>query len=181
MKVRKIKKMFGVFLGRVSPLHKGHQMIIDKMISDFGVKDSLVLIGSSNSKNLRTPYTFKERLRMIKKIYPRLKVIGIPDVDPDKDQFGNKTLIIWINELKKIEKSMGKKFVFYGGSKKDLGYLEKDFETKVIINRQKEGMKISATKIRNAILTDNRKVLNEMIDNKIIPLALKSNSGKYDN
>ena len=63
--------------------------------------------------------------------------------------------------------------MFYGGGKKDIEYLSKDFQTVVAINRAKASKKISATLIRNYLKDKNFKKLKEFINPHVIPLAVK--------
>ncbi len=160
----------GVFLSRLSPLYKGHQIIIDKMISDFGPNNSIIIMGSSNVVNDRTPFTFEQRKQMVETIYPQIKIIPIPDVNPELITFEKDTLDLWLESIKDLEKKMKAEFIFYGGSKKDIDYLNKDFKTSIVIDRNK-GSKISASKVRKALILNDHKILDEMLDSRITPLA----------
>ena len=163
------KTVTGVFLSRFSPLHKGHQLVIDKMIADFGSKNCLLIIGSSTSVNSRTPYTLAKRKAMLKTLYPKIKILTIPDVNPKKNYFGQETLTEWLGNLKKLERRQNTEFVFYGGSKKDVSYLNKEFKTLVAVNRKVTN--ISATNVRKALETNDLKVLERYLDKRIIPVA----------
>ena len=87
-------KRLAVVLGRFAPLHIGHQKVIDSAISDFGIKSTLVLIGSSTSYNTRTPYTLSARKQMIKAVYPKIKIAEISDIKAKKEHFNIDTLIL---------------------------------------------------------------------------------------
>jgi cytidyltransferase-like protein len=138
--------MLHVYLGRFAPFHDGHKMLLTKLIKKFGVKNCLVLIGSSNILDKRTPFTPEHRLEMVKKHFPDIKILTFPDVGEDE---------LWLKNLKKLEAKFKTKFIFYGGSPEDLDVLARQFETHVLVNRHKEGMGISATKIRKSlVLTD---------------------------
>lgn len=144
-----------VFLGRFSPLHKGHQMIIDKMISEFGIENCLIIVGSTNILDNRTPFTYSLRKKIIKIIYPKLKVLGIKDVFNDD---------LWIKILKKIEKKLNSKFVFLGGSKTDLEVLSTGFKTMVFVSRYDAGRNICGTKVRKNLKNIDLKVKNLIVD-----------------
>ncbi len=165
-----MKNKIGVFLSRLSPLHKGHQIILDKLIADYGVENSIVMIGSSNVLNDRTPFTLGQRKLMLEILYPKINIIPIPDINPELKTFEKDTLDLWLKSIKNIEKDMNTEFVFYGGSEKDINYLKKDFKTKIVADRKK-GLKISATKIRKALVLSDYKILDEMLDSRIIPIA----------
>ncbi len=160
----------GVIIGRFSPLHKGHQMIIDYMIKKHGIKNCLVLIGSSNSLTERTPYTFKQREKMIHVLYPEIKILPLPDVEPELQLYRDNTNEIWLNNVEEIEKNMGTKFVFYGGSTEDLKVLSERFPTKVAVNRITKGKNISGTIIRKNINGKNYKTVDKFVDAKITKL-----------
>lgn len=156
-----------VFLGRFCPLHKGHLGMISTIIKEFGETRVLIVIGSSSLKsiNTRTPYTFAVRKKMVGAVFPNVKVIPLADTNNDN---------VWLNKIGKIEKKLKTKFIFYGGSKNDLKVLAQKFETKVLINRNKN--KISGTKVRDAIIKGDWKKIKKMVDKKILPLILKKKS-----
>lgn len=164
-------------MGRFSPLHKGHQMIIDYMIKKHGIKNCLVLIGSSNSLTERTPYTFKQREKMIHVLYPEIKTLPLPDVEPELQLYRDNTNEIWLNNVEKIEKNMGTKFVFYGGSNDDLKVLSERFPTEVAIDRTTEGKNISGTVIRKNIKDKNYDLIAKLVDKKIAPEIIEILSG----
>ena len=69
-----------VFLGRFSPLHFGHCAVIDTALQK--AKEVIIVIGSSfAARSLRNPFTFEERKRIIKSVYPQdnVKVVGVSD------------------------------------------------------------------------------------------------------
>lgn len=131
-----------VFLGRFAPFHKGHLILLNKLIKKFGLKNCIVMIGSSNVINERTPFTAINRAKSIKSIYPDIKIIYLKDIGDDEK---------WLQSIKKIENQLNESFTFYGGSKKDLEILSKKFKTKILVNRFTEGEGISATKIRETL------------------------------
>ncbi len=174
----KDKNIYGVYLGRFAPPHIGHQMIIDKMISEFGIGNSIIMVGSSNAYNTRTPYTFDERKTMISAIYPKIKIIPIPDMKAHLLKFDGTTDALWLSKLKIIENEMGGKFIFLGGSEEDLKVLAKMFETNVLINRVQNGLNISATEVRRAMDNNDLDKVRGMLDPKVYTLALH-NYKKY--
>src|SRR5258706_5317568 len=98
--------MLRVYLGRFAPFHSGHKILLTKLIKKFGVKNCLVLVGSSNILNERTPFRFETRKKMIKTYFPDIKILPIADVNNDDD---------WFKIVEKMEKKFGQKFIFYGG------------------------------------------------------------------
>lgn len=66
-----------VFIGRFQPLHYGHCTVIDKALelSEFVI----VGVGSSNqARSDKNPFTFDERVEMIRAIYPTPRIIFVP-------------------------------------------------------------------------------------------------------
>lgn len=159
--------MTAVLVGRFSPLHKGHQLIIDYMVKKYGIENCLILVGSSNSLTERTPYTFEQRKKMIHLLYPQIKVLPLPDIEPELELYSDNTNDLWLENIKRIEKSMDTKFIFYRGSFSDLEVLSKKFSTKVAVDRKIEGHNISGTYIRKNISNKNYKLVEKLVDIKI--------------
>lgn len=61
---------FAVFIGRFSPFHNGHKAVIDHALT---VADNVILVlGSSFApRNYRNPFTYLERVNMIRDAYPQ--------------------------------------------------------------------------------------------------------------
>lgn len=165
-------KEYSVLLGRFCPFHLGHQKIVDKLIYDFGEKSVLIIIGSSTTINSRTPYTFSQRKNMIRSIYPNIRILPLPDPEPNLITFHNDTNNVWLDSVEELEKRMKAKFTFFGGSVEDLKVLAERFKTKVLIDRKEKSNKISATKIRRALSKKDLKTATKMLDSKVLPLAL---------
>lgn len=130
------------YLGRFAPFHLGHKMIVDKMIYEYGIKSCLLVIGSANVLDNRTPFTYSQRCEMIKSIYPKLLMVPIDDVNDD---------MVWLRNMHKIEKKLKTKLTFLGGSRKDLEILSISFDTHVLVDRVIQGGQISATQVRTLI------------------------------
>lgn len=163
-------KNTAVFLGRFSPLQKGHISIIDKMIHKHGIDNSLIMIGSSNTLNERTPYTYEQRAEMIKVVYPGIKTLPLPDGKPDLVYFDGTTNESWLDSIKKIQEKLKANFVFYGGSKEDLEILAERFKTKILVDRL-ASPNLSSTNVRKALEINDQKLLEQLLDPKVIPLA----------
>ncbi len=166
-----MKNKVYVYLGRFCPFHLGHKSIVDKMVSKFGLENILLIIGSSTSRNPRTPYTFEQRREMINFLYPEIKIIPLPDSEPKLTFFRHDTNEIWLKELEAIENQMDSDFTFVGGGAEDLEVLSRVFETEILVER-KNGLDISATSIRNAFDEGDFEKAKNMIDERIFDLAL---------
>jgi cytidyltransferase-like protein len=161
-----------VYLGRFCPFHSGHEMVIKRLCKKFGESRVLVIIGSSRVKTSITPYSYRERRKMVKIIFPNIKVIPLPDTHNRPKRIGDPNNVIWLAKIKRMEKKMKTKFIFYGGSKKDLEILAMEFPTKVIFDRNYEGLGISGTKIREALITGNTNIIRKSVNKKILSLVL---------
>ncbi|MDX1901301.1 MAG: adenylyltransferase/cytidyltransferase family protein [Gammaproteobacteria bacterium] len=76
-------KKYGIFIGRFQPFHKGHQAMIDTIISD-GLTP-LIIVGSVNSTDkIRNPYPFEDVSHMIQLVYPEIKCLPLPDYHDDE-------------------------------------------------------------------------------------------------
>lgn len=154
----------GIYLGRWAPLHKGHQRIIDKMISTHGIDNCLLIIGSSsNERTVKTPFTYFERRNFIKTLYPGIKIVGIPDVNDDTN---------WMTMLDDTVNSVFPNTIpiFYGGSRKDVEWYYDYGKQVEIINRDK--MVISATMVRELMMLgeDISKFVDEKIARNVVEL-----------
>ncbi len=138
--------MLNVYLGRFAPFHEGHKILLTKLIKNFGVRNCLVLVGSTNVLNERTPFTFENRRKMIKKEFPAVKILPFPDIGSDE---------VWLDNIEELEKELGQKLIFYGGSSEDLKILARRFETHVLVDRFTKGKGISATEIRKKLISSD--------------------------
>jgi len=83
---------YGIFLGRFSPFHIGHQHIIDKIKSD-GL-EPIAIVGSANTLNANTPYHAIERIHMLKLANPGIQAYALDDADCWDTWFDNLLSII---------------------------------------------------------------------------------------
>jgi nicotinamide mononucleotide adenylyltransferase len=169
------KPTLAVQLGRFAPYHLGHQMVTEAMIERHGIEHCLIIVGSSNVLNDRTPYTFEQRKQFIQSIFPYIQVISMPDINPDLRQFEVKTLDSWLHKIEEMETGLDVRFKFYGGSKEDMRYLSKVFETEVIVDRKTIGRDITATKVREALLKKDLDILSNFVNPKLIPELMNIN------
>ncbi len=163
-----------VYLGRFAPFHKGHYRLVAKIVEREGVGNSLILIGSSNALNTRTPYSYEDRKKIIEVSFPGIEILPLPDAKADLLYFDGSTNEIWLDSLVKLAKERNEKFVFYGGSKEDLEILAERFETHTIVDRYGEGENLSATKVRELLLAGNVQELKKIVDPNAINLIINS-------
>lgn len=76
--------MKALLLARFQPLHLGHLHAIESAKKKFD--EVIIAVGSSNKKNSNeNPFSFEERKEMIKMCVPNTEVIGVEDMENDKD------------------------------------------------------------------------------------------------
>lgn len=118
-------KKLGVFIGRFQPLHKGHEVIINKMISE--TDQQLLLIGScNNTGTVRNPFTYEIRKDIIKQKYPNVSTEPLNDYLYNDAQWFTKVRYI----IDAYSSNNNTSVVLYGHTKPDNLYLSwfKDFE-----------------------------------------------------
>lgn len=164
-----------VYLGRFCPFHSGHELVLRSLIQKFGRGRVLVIIGSSRFITPITPYTYDERKSMISTLFPGIKIIPLPDTHNRPKVLNDPNNKIWLERIRKIEKKMNTRFVFYGGSKKDLEILAGEFPTRVIFNRKSKGLGISGTKIREALAYGDTKFVKKFVNPKILKIIIGNN------
>lgn len=74
----KITMIYSLFIGRWQPFHEGHQKLI-KTVLDEGKNVCVAIRDTEISES--NPYSAEEREIMIKKIFPQVKTIIIPDIE----------------------------------------------------------------------------------------------------
>lgn len=164
----------GVQLGRFAPYHKGHQMVTEQVLERFGPQNTVIMVGSSNAFNDRTPFTFEQRRALIKKLVPEaVRVIGLPDIDPCLRVHGESTIPAWLDQIESIQNEMDVEFVFCGGSEDDLRFFPGRFESEVVVDRETLGKGISATEIRKLIAEAAFEELKAVMDERIVPDAVR--------
>ena len=159
-----MSKSIGIYAGRFCPIHIGHMRIINSLINLYGPDNSLVFIGSCNAPiSWRVLFTYADRRRWIKRLYPNLKVMGIPDV-PGNDS-------VW---LQLIDDAIDCAFpydsqnrIFFGGSQEDIEFFYESGRQIRIIDR--DAVPVSATNVRQLLLMeeDITKFVDPRIANEV--------------
>ncbi|MEI7621286.1 MAG: hypothetical protein WCJ51_02005 [Candidatus Moraniibacteriota bacterium] len=164
----------GVFVGRLNPMHLGHEAVIAKMLQQFGIENSLLILGSSSAPfSLRNFFSVAERKKFVQSIFPDLAIICLPDFPTDAQ---------WLAELDKL--LLAKKFdpaktVFFGGCNADLAFFLDAGRKCQILNRV-DGTTptISATQVRALLLSNGslKGFLNPLIIEKVKKLFAQKRS-----
>jgi len=86
-------KQYGIILGRMQPIHIGHQSLIDKVISDDFTP--IVILGTAQEFGTKkNPYHPLERIHMVKLVYPDIRVYAMDDTEDWDKWFTNLVDII---------------------------------------------------------------------------------------
>lgn len=113
------EKKYGAIIGRMCPMHLGHRTIIQAMIDNHGYKDSLMMIGSCNApQSMKNFFDYGQRKSFIKKIFPKLRIIGLPDFHPRND--------LWLEQLDDTLRVAGfepSEVQYYAGTSEDIEVL----------------------------------------------------------
>lgn len=134
----------------------------------FGAGEALVLVGSSNSISRRTPYSYEDRVEIIRMSFPKIEISPLPDGKPNLEYFDGSTNSIWLDSIEGLARERQEKFVFYGGSKEDLEILAERFETHLVIDRYRDGEGLTATQLRKMILEGKIEELKKYVDEKAL-------------
>ena len=137
-----------VFVGRFNPIHNGHEAIIRGMIEKHGLESCLLVIGSSNAPaSLRHFFSYHERKQFIQKVFPGLRLVGLPDYRNDEE---------WLAALDDILRLAGMEpagTTFFGGCQEDIRFFLDDGRECTILNRfDGSAPKTSATEVRDALI-----------------------------
>ncbi len=159
---------FGVFLGRFAPFHLGHLASVKQMLVRHGRENSLLLIGSSNTIDDRTPWDYTLRKALILETLCA-ENIAAPYIAGIPDQPGENE--IWLRSLYDIIKVAfrcdvpSKEIVFYCGTSNDLlPEIQEGCSIEVIDRRPGE---LSGTRLRT-MAPPNKWVVEETVHPAIV-------------
>ncbi len=143
-------KKRGAYIGRFNPLHLGHAAIVGEMLAQCGAEDSILIIGSSNAPfSLRHFFSYDERKKFIRAVYPDIRIVGLPDYPSDAE---------WLSALDDILAAAGMKpseVTFFGGCEEDIRFFMDDGRACSLMNRfDGTTPKVSATEVRDALIHD---------------------------
>ena len=155
-------KKLAVFVGRFNPIHNGHTVVIREMIDKHGIENCLLIIGSSNAPlSLRHFFSYNERKKLIQKMFPSIKLVGLPDYHNEKE---------WLAALDDILRASGTNLsdvIFFGGCQEDVRFFVDDGRECTILNRfDGSSIKTSATEVRDALIAG--RPLDNLVDESIL-------------
>lgn len=137
-------------MGRFSPLHIGHEVVIKGMIDTFGVENCLIILGSSNAPiSFRHIFSYEDRRRFIKEVFGDIAIVGLPDYSTNEEWLLALDDILALRNVDKGE------VVFFGGCEEDVYFfLENRRECKLFNRFDGQTPKISATEVRDALIRE---------------------------
>ena len=139
---------FGVYVGRLNPMHLWHQYVIDTMIEETK-KNCMLVLWSANTPCDRDRHVFslQERSQIVKTLYPDLPLVWIAD-------FGHiPSRLFALDQIVTLRRQWPKEqIVYYGWSTEDTQRFTNRWDTVRIIDRV-SGISpiVSATEVRNAL------------------------------
>ena len=126
-KIKEIKnKEYGIIIGRFQPFTDGHNSIVQDIIRDG--REPVIFMGSPYIDD-KNPLNFEEKSKLVKMLYPDIKIVKIQDNDDWDEWFDNisssmlsiapKEKLYIYSHCKEIDKT---NFEFCGKKYKDMHY-----------------------------------------------------------
>lgn len=158
----------GVFVARMQPLHKSHEFLIRQSLKEND--KTFVFIGSADkSRNKRNPFTVEEREGLIRKVFfeelmsGKLYIERLNDLTNEDDKENDKVWgkYLYDNITKVIQQNTFS--IYYSDDPSImLNWFTDDLKEKInfrFFDRKELFSELSATKIREALLTNNEEYL----------------------
>ena len=169
----------GVFIARFQPIHKSHELIIHQALSE-NDQVYVFISCSDQSRQKQNPFTIEERIDMINQVFPpaifqdRLIVVPLAEFPSYSKKKWGQYLYNKITETIKQNS-----FSLYCPNNTEMKMNWFTEEQKQYINfrtveRNKNFSNISATKIREALLNDDKNYLA-----KNLPCELYNSTSKF--
>ena len=164
-----MKKVRGILIGRMQPVHNGHMQIIDKILEE--VDEIIIGIGSAQlSHSIKNPFTAGERIVMVSQALAergvdptRYYIIPMQDINFNA---------LWVSHVKMLTPPFS---VVYSGNPlvKQL-FAEEGYEVKQppLYDR----LHLSGTEVRNRIIED--KNWQELVPDATVKLINEINGDK---
>ncbi|MFA6535890.1 MAG: hypothetical protein WC250_01305 [Candidatus Paceibacterota bacterium] len=155
---------FGVYVGRLNPMHLGHQAMVSSLLQTFG-PNHLLLIGSCNKPiSIRHLFNYADRCDIVRAVFPEVRIAPLPDFDgSDALWFRALDDILWLTGIDPT------KVLYIGGSREDVEFYRL-FGRKVEIVNRFGGLtvNVSGSEIRDALI--EHRPLEAMLDPRVIPI-----------
>jgi nicotinamide mononucleotide adenylyltransferase len=153
-----------VFIGRLNPMHLGHQAIIQGMI-EISLKKPIVFIGSCNAPtSVRHLFNYADRADFIRAVFgDKVRIVPLPDFDDDK---------VWFRGLDDLLAETFKDAVFIGGSVEDVEFYYEAGRKVHIVNRYSGITKnVNASEVRDALIQGRS--ISGLVDPRVEALVIQ--------
>ena len=157
-----------VYLGRFSPMHLGHEYVIETMLidADHDWTNCMIIIGSANTQqSLRHFFSYGERRSFILEHYPEARIAALPDFPNNNDDWFQA-----ISDLITLKGHNVEDAWFYAGCQEDVLILREYTNNFVYCNRF-DGTTpiISATQVRDALIHNRslRSLMNQNVGDRV--------------
>lgn len=168
-------KTQGVYIGRFCPVHLGHESVVNQMLERYGTRNCILVIGSANANfSLRNFFSYSERKRFLKTIWPNIRIVGLADFNSDQ---------LWLEALDDILRVAGmepKEATYFGGSEEDIRFFVRDSRKVEIVDRFGGGPKLSATEVRDILIHREYQKLGRHLNPAIIPEVTETFERKWE-
>ncbi len=162
-------KTVGVFLARMQPVHKAHLFMVTKACKE--CDEVCVILGSENKKDtLRNPFTIEKRREMLLKSLPKeyrekISVYEIPDWSMETKTEDDKVWgrYFYYNVVSRIGQKHFKLYYSDGIDNLNSWFDEeiKQYVEYRLFERSSLFAGLSATKIRQAFVDDNKEYIKQ--------------------
>ena len=153
-----IKLKIGFTIGKFAPLHKGHQYLIEKGLSE--MDEFYVIVYDTNVINIAT----EKRANWIKEIYPKAKIIYAKN-PPSQYGLDEESIKIQMDYLKKIIKDIP--ITHFYNSEPYGKFVARDLNIQEVqVDRTREKYAISGTKIRKNV-KENKHYVEDIVYKEI--------------
>lgn len=169
----------GIIVGRFSPIHIGHEYLIDKALSQ--CEKVLIIISCNKLRDRNNPYTYEYRKKLIEKIYNkeildfRISIAKIENRLCVDSSYGKEILKVSQEKL-----DVKPDLIVYGSDKDIFKCFDKeDIYDIEQLKIDRSLVKVSASKIRDALISKDytyvKKYINPHIYNELETLEKEYN------
>lgn len=156
-----------VNVGRLNPMHLGHEAVIDSSLNWFRGEFLQILWSANASFSLRHFFTYAERREFFKKVYPNIPVVWIPDFKTDEEWLVALDDLLMSHFWLSSREDVKQKVTFLWWCEEDVWFFVDDWRKVNIVNRfDWSTPKISATEVRDALI--HSRDLEQLLNNKLV-------------
>ncbi len=157
----------GIFIGRMNPMHLGHQQMIEGVLNKFG-NNHLILVGSCNHPiSVRHLFNYRDRTEFIRAVFPNLRIAPLPDFERD-----NETWFHALDDLIQLSGIDPRDALYIGGSHEDVQFYFDNGRNVEIVNRYSgPTVKVSGSEVRDALIEKRVSDIRKALDKRVFKLV----------